>query len=149
MLRPAHINERMGNTGGCLWESRQFSSTQNEPYETCPIVNRSLMVSVSRADKKSVEIIIVIKTQMCHQIYLCGVQVKSMCAFSWICVFTVRNLYSSCTLFLLFSQVFFSCFVPSSVFTENFYHTLVYCTLDIKSRLISLTSVQCSSIALS
>ncbi len=57
---PPQINERMGNTGGCLWECRQFSSTQKEPYETCrargdcPIVNRSPMVSLSWADKKSV-----------------------------------------------------------------------------------------------
>ncbi len=56
---PPQINERMGNTGGCLWECRQFLSTQNEPYETCrargdfPIVNRLQMVSFSRADKKN------------------------------------------------------------------------------------------------
>ncbi len=31
---PPQINERMGNTGDCLWECRQFSSTQNELYET-------------------------------------------------------------------------------------------------------------------
>ncbi len=59
---PPQINELMGNTGGCLWECRQFSSrtdntptqrTQNEPYETCrargdfPIVNQSQMLSLS------------------------------------------------------------------------------------------------------
>ncbi len=55
---PPQINERMGNTRGCLWECRQFSSTQNEPNETCrsrgdfSIVNRLRMVSLSRADKK-------------------------------------------------------------------------------------------------
>ncbi len=55
----SQVNERMGNTGGCLWECRQFSSTQNEPYEMCrargdfPIVNRLRRVSFSRADKKS------------------------------------------------------------------------------------------------
>ncbi len=54
------INERMGNTGGFLWECQQFSSSQNEPYESCwargdfPIVNRDRMVSFSLADKKSV-----------------------------------------------------------------------------------------------
>ncbi len=57
---PPQINERMENTGGCLWECRQFSSTQNEPYETCrarrdfPLVYRSWMVSLSRADNTSV-----------------------------------------------------------------------------------------------
>ncbi len=50
---PPQINQRMGNTGGCLWECRQFLSTQNEQYETrrargdFPIVNRSQMVSLS------------------------------------------------------------------------------------------------------
>ncbi len=28
---PPQINQRMGNTGGCLWECRQFLSTQNKP----------------------------------------------------------------------------------------------------------------------
>ncbi len=73
------INERMGNTGGCLWECRQFSSIQNEPYETCRArgdfpVNRLLMVSFSRGAKKKCTgiIIIIIKTKMCHQMYLGG-----------------------------------------------------------------------------
>ncbi len=50
------INQCMGNTGGCLWECRQFLSTQNEQYETrrargdFPLVNLSPMVSLSRAD---------------------------------------------------------------------------------------------------
>ncbi len=57
---PPQINQHMGNTGGCLWECRQFLSTQNEQNETrrargdFPLVNRSRMVSSSRADKKSV-----------------------------------------------------------------------------------------------
>ncbi len=51
------INECIGNTGGCLWDS---SRAQSEPYETrrargdFPLVNRSRMVSFSRADKKKV-----------------------------------------------------------------------------------------------
>ncbi len=51
--------------------------TQN--YEMCrargdfPLVNQSRMVSFSRMDKKRCKrIIIVIKTKMCHQIYLGG-----------------------------------------------------------------------------
>ncbi len=36
----AQINERMGNTGGCLWGCPQFSSTQNEPYERGEIVQQ-------------------------------------------------------------------------------------------------------------
>ncbi len=38
----AQINERMGNTGGCLWGCPQFSSTQNEPYERGEIVQQLL-----------------------------------------------------------------------------------------------------------
>ncbi len=55
---PPQINQRMGNTGDCLWECGQFLSTQNERYETrrargdFPLVNRSRIVSLSRADKK-------------------------------------------------------------------------------------------------
>ncbi len=55
---PQQINKRMGNTGGCLRECRQFSSPQNEPYITSrargdfPIVNRSRVVSLSRVDNK-------------------------------------------------------------------------------------------------
>ncbi len=45
------LNDRMGNTGDCLWECRQLSSTQNEPYGRGEI-NRSRMVSLSREDKK-------------------------------------------------------------------------------------------------
>ncbi len=54
---PSQINH-MGNTGDCLWECRQFLSTQNEQYKTrgargdFPLVNRSQMFSLSRADKK-------------------------------------------------------------------------------------------------
>ncbi len=57
---PPQINQCMGNTGDCLWECRQILSTQNERYETrrargdFPLVNRLRMVSLSRADKKSV-----------------------------------------------------------------------------------------------
>ncbi len=55
---PLQINKRMGNTGGCLRECRQFSSPQNEPYKTSrargdfAIVNRSRVVSLSRVDNK-------------------------------------------------------------------------------------------------
>ncbi len=55
---PPQINQCMRNTGDCLWECRRFLSTQNEQYETrrargdFPLVNRSRMVSLSRADKK-------------------------------------------------------------------------------------------------
>ncbi len=55
---PPQINERMGNTGGCLWECRQLSSTQNEPYGVrgdFPIVNRSRMVTLYRADNNIYE----------------------------------------------------------------------------------------------
>ncbi len=55
---PPQINQRMGNTGDCLWECQQFLSSQNEQYKTrrarrdFPLVNLSRMVSLSRADKK-------------------------------------------------------------------------------------------------
>ncbi len=55
---PPQINQRMGKAGNFLWECRQFLSTQNEQYETRRargdflLVNRSRMVSLSRADKK-------------------------------------------------------------------------------------------------
>ncbi len=52
---PLQINQRMGNIGDCLWECRQFLSTQNEQYETRRVrgdINRSRMVSLCRADKK-------------------------------------------------------------------------------------------------
>ncbi len=56
----------MGKTGGCLWECRKFLSTQNEQYRTrrargeFPLVNRSRMVSLSRADiKKCMSTIII------------------------------------------------------------------------------------------
>ncbi len=77
MVEAARHNEQMGNTKGCLWECRQLSRTQNEPYEMCrarrdfPIVNRLRMVSFSRADKKKCKRI-VIKTKIYHKIYLGG-----------------------------------------------------------------------------
>ncbi len=52
-VEAARHNEGMGSTGGCLWECRQLSSTQNEPNETrrargdFPLVNRLWMVSFS------------------------------------------------------------------------------------------------------
>ncbi len=60
LLRPAtkKKNQHMGNTGDCLWECRQYLSTQNEQYKMhrvrgyLSLVNRLQMVSLSRADKK-------------------------------------------------------------------------------------------------
>ncbi len=57
---PPQINQHMGNTGDCLWECRQFLSTQKEQYEThrargdFPLVNRSRRFHYLGQIKKSV-----------------------------------------------------------------------------------------------
>ncbi len=64
----------MGNTGSCLWGGVDSSRARTKRVERrgdFTLGSRSQMVSFSRADnKKCKKMIIVIKTKMCHQIYL-------------------------------------------------------------------------------